>query len=154
MTKVLKVTVGASGKKTAPFRYTAHLADGTTAVIRTATRDYANAFQYDYKVCSGPSGLSAHFTFGVKPGSYSRAPIATFPIEREGDEAPRPDRTHTFSIPADRCRLVAHHLDKAAKALDTIRAAGPEVGESIKAAARDQANYLRGLAVAIELGAV
>lgn len=80
--KILKVTVHETGSKSAPFRYTAHHESGTTTVIRNATRLYANAFQYQDRVCSGPSGLASFFTFGKAPGSQTAQLVATFPVER------------------------------------------------------------------------
>lgn len=80
--RVAKVTLTELNRRGARFQYTAHHEDGTTTVIRTATREYANAFQYDRQVCSGPRGLSAFFTFGQAPGSRTAQVIGAFKVER------------------------------------------------------------------------
>lgn len=75
------------------YSYTAIMQDGTEEVVRAkATRLYANAFLYDFNICTGkPAGLSSAMEFGKKPSKASKV-VATFKIIEQDAPAKTPKK--------------------------------------------------------------
>lgn len=81
---IIRVSAQALTGKAGGWRYVAHYADGSTETIRAkATRLYTNAYQWDFRACSGPNpdSLAARFTFGASPAYPKRVPVNVFRIE-------------------------------------------------------------------------
>ena len=76
------------------FCYTAHLADGSTEVVRAkATTLYPKAFYYSYDVATGNKrGLARRFSYGKAPNHHGKdRVIATFTVEGFEEELAKLD---------------------------------------------------------------
>jgi len=65
------------------WQYVAITSEGEQVIRKQATRQYANAYQYNDAVCSGnKNGLTRYFTFGKAPSPYYKDKLVkTHPVD-------------------------------------------------------------------------